>query len=57
MVDIAALRQGMERDEYVVAWKSGAEQLADPLTKKGARKDGLRDVMESGQCGLSDRQK
>ena len=56
-MDIAALRQGMERDEYVVAWKSGAEQLADPLTKKGARKDGLRDVMESGQCGLSDRQK
>ena len=52
MIDMAALRQGLERKEYVVAWRSGSEQLADSLTKRGASGEALRNVLESGNCGL-----
>ena len=51
-VDVAALRQGVDRGEYFVCWQAGAEQLADPLTKTRADKAGLREVIQSGQCGI-----
>ena len=53
MVDIAALRQGMDEGEYVVCWRPGDEMLADPLTKARANKEALRDVLSSGECGVT----
>ena len=40
----------LEEGEYVVCWRAGTEQLADPLTKARANKEGLRDVLVSGNC-------
>ena len=51
-VDVAALRQEVDRGEYFMCWQAGAEQLADPLTKTRADKAGLREVIQSGQCGI-----
>ena len=52
MIDMAALRQGMDREEYYVAWRAGTEMLADVLTKKGAPKDGVRQAFKDGSCGV-----
>ena len=51
-VDMAGLRQGIERKEFVVLWQEGAVMLADALTKKGANPELLRCVIENGECGL-----
>ena len=52
LIDVSALRQGIEREEFTVVWQAGTEQLADPFTKQRASKDQLRDVIESGNCGI-----
>ena len=52
MIDVAALRQGVEQREYAVAWQAGTEILADPLTKKNANPNALREVLESGQVDV-----
>ena len=51
-IDMAALRQGIEKGDYTMAWQSGTEMLADPLTKKGANPHGLRQVIEEGEGEL-----
>ena len=46
-IDIAALRESVEKDSVSMKWISSKSQLADALTKKGASKKLLRDVLES----------
>ena len=51
-MDMAALRQGLERHEYLVAWQAGTEQLADPLTKRGADVEALKSVFMIGESDV-----
>ena len=46
---MAALRHGVKRMEYRVFRKLGVEQLADPLTKRGADVIRLRDVFSEAE--------
>ena len=52
-VDVAAIREGVETEEFFVVWQTGVDQLADAFTKQGASKESLRNVIESGYCGIS----
>ena len=47
-VDIAALREMLEKDNVNFKWVESSHQLADALTKKGASKRNLLDVLSSG---------
>ena len=49
---MAALRHGVKRMEYRVFWKLGVEQLADPLTKRGADVIRLRDVFSEAESHI-----
>ena len=48
-LDIGSLKQMMERDIRKIMWIPGERQLADCLTKKGARCDALLGVYHSGK--------
>ena len=48
MVDISALRQMADKKEITVHWIKSELQLADALTKAGASKHKLMDVVSSG---------
>ena len=45
LVDLSALREMMERGEVNLEWTSGDNQLADVLTKLGARRTKLSQVL------------
>lgn len=47
-IDMAALRQMVDRKELKIQWVSHENQLADVLTKQGANKEKLRDVLSKG---------
>ena len=47
-IEIAALREMLEQDKVSFKWVGSAEQLADTLTKKGAPKKKLLQVLRSG---------
>ena len=49
MVDLAALREAIERKEIHIRWVSTTEQLADVLTKAGASKLKLMNVISTGR--------
>ena len=52
LVDLSALRQGLEEEVFKVAWQKGAYQLADSLTKHVANTELLRQVFREGNCGV-----
>merc|ERR1712030_111699 len=47
-VDMASLRQMLDRNELSMQWIPADQQLADVLTKQGVNKDMLRDVLSRG---------
>ena len=49
MIDIAAIREMVDRKQIEVHWVDTNEQLADGLTKAGANKQKLREVLSSAQ--------
>ena len=50
-IDIAALRETLEKDGVTFKWISGNKQLANALTKKGASKQLLRNVLTVAHLG------
>ena len=48
-VDIAALREMHEKNEFMLHWIECSQQLADALTKKGASKTKLLQALESSK--------
>ena len=46
-VDIARLRQMVERKEIDVTWVEGNRQIADSLTKRGASSQRLLEVLQN----------
>ena len=52
LIDMSALRQMQDRKEINVSWLSTSEQLADVLTKSGANKQKLIDVLSQGNIDL-----
>ena len=48
-VDMARLKQMLDRDEIAINWVPSQQQLADSLTKKGASAEKLNAVLMSGQ--------
>ena len=50
-VDIARLRQMVDREEIQVSWVEGSRQLADCLTKRGASSKKLLEVLQN--CKLA----
>ena len=51
-VDMARLKQMIDRDEIAINWVPSKLQLADSLTKKGASAERLTAVLRSGQLQL-----
>ena len=51
-VDIAALREMVEKNEVNFKWTESSHQLADALTKRGASRKGLLDVLKTGYLGV-----
>lgn len=49
MVDMAALREMIDRKEIIIKWISTQLQLADVLTKSGVNKSKLTDVLSNGR--------
>ena len=45
LVDMAALRQAVEKNELTIKWVPNGDQLADVLTKQGASKEKLMQVL------------
>lgn len=50
-VEIAALRESVERKEIKVEWISTKDQIADIFTKQGADNRLLLDVLRNGLIG------
>ena len=48
-VDIARLREMVDKSEITISWVDGKEQLADCLTKRGASSQRLLEVLERSQ--------
>ena len=48
MIDMAALREMVERNEVIIKWVSTEKQIANVLTKAGADRSKLTDVLSSG---------
>ena len=51
-VDVAALREMHEQNEFMLHWTECSQQLADALTKKGASKTKLLQALESSKLSL-----
>ena len=51
-VDLAALREQTETESVTFRWIDSANQLADVLTKRGANKKKLLDVLNSAHLPL-----
>ena len=54
MIDMSALRQMSDRKEVEVQWISAKLQLADVLTKDGADKRKLMQIMSMGKLDMTD---
>ena len=52
LIDMSALRQMIEDNELILKWVKSEDQLADVLTKLGANKQKLTDVLSSGCLSL-----
>ena len=48
-VDLAAIREMMEKDDVALMWVAASYQLADVLTKSGASKTRLLNVLRSAR--------
>ena len=48
-IDVARLREMVEKEEIQCNWVRKEEQLANPLTKAGASSRSLVDVLHSGR--------
>jgi len=48
-VDVARLREMVEKGEIVVKWVEGKNQLADCLTKRGSSSHQLLEVLERSE--------
>ena len=49
LIDIAIIREMIDKQEIRLEWVPGVNQLSDVLTKKGAGWQKLRDVLEKGK--------
>ena len=49
LIDISALREMIDREQLAIKWISTDQQLANVLTKAGANKQGLVDVLQKGR--------
>ena len=49
LVDVARLREMVKLKEVSIEWVDGRFQLADSLTKTGASRDTLLDVLEKSK--------
>ena len=52
LIDMAALREMVDRQELVVKWLTTENQLADVLTKQGVNKQKLISVLTSGRLPI-----
>ena len=49
MIDMAALREMVERGQVIMNWVGTEKQVADVLTKAGVKKRKLTDVLSAGR--------
>ena len=52
IVDISAVREMSERNEFSVMWIKKEKQLSDVLTKDGASSRLLLDILQTGRMSL-----
>ena len=48
-IDIAQVKESVERENVEVRWVTGDKMIADCLTKKGSNGAGLLDVLKAGE--------
>ena len=48
-IDMAIIREMVQRQEIQLQWAPGSEQVSDVLTKKGASWEKLCDVLKRGE--------